>query len=59
MCPQDQHTIVDDIPGLPGHSLFAVYDGHGGKNAAIFAAKHILNVLQETEGFAAYSADQV
>jgi serine/threonine protein phosphatase PrpC len=44
---------------LPGHSLFAVYDGHGGKNAAIFAAKHILNVLQETDGFAAYVADQV
>jgi len=50
---------VGDIPKLPGHSLFAVYDGHGGKNAAIFAAKHILSVLQETEGFAAYAADHV
>jgi serine/threonine protein phosphatase PrpC len=57
--PQDQHLCVPEIPGLKNHSLFAVFDGHGGKNAAIFAAKELLGRLQQTSGYNAYLGDQV
>jgi hypothetical protein len=44
---EDQHCAVGSIPGLETHSFFAVFDGHGGKEAAIYSAKHILNRIQE------------
>ena len=49
---------VGDVPGLPGHSLFAVFDGHGGKLAAILAAQQLLEVLQQSPGYKEYAADQ-
>ena len=30
-----------------GYDVFGVFDGHGGKQAANFAAKHVLPTLQE------------
>ena len=30
-----------------GYGLYGVFDGHGGKQAAAFASKHILPVLQQ------------
>lgn len=30
-----------------GYDLFGVFDGHGGKQAASFASKHVLPILQE------------
>jgi serine/threonine protein phosphatase PrpC len=55
---EDQHLIVPEIPGLAGHSLYAVFDGHGGKNAAIVASKELLNAIQKTSSFSSYVADQ-
>ncbi len=31
---QDAHILQVDIPELPGHSLFTVFDGHGGKTVS-------------------------
>lgn len=40
---------------LPGHSLFAVFDGHGGKYAAIYAGKNLCRVLSRQEKFIQYA----
>jgi len=55
---EDAHTIEPNVEGMPGHSLFAVFDGHGGQSAAIFASQNILSCLLKTEKFVAYKADQ-
>jgi len=55
---EDAHTIEPEIPGLPGHSLFAVFDGHGGHNAALFASKNLLSCLMDRESFTSYMHDQ-
>lgn len=33
--------------GCIGYDLFCVFDGHGGKQAASFASKHVLPILQQ------------
>lgn len=48
---EDAHLIKTDIDQLPEHSLFAVFDGHGGKNAAIFAAENLAQALVNSEAF--------
>lgn len=55
---EDAHTIEPDVDGVPGHSLFAVFDGHGGQNAAIFASERLLPCLTKLDKFKAYVADQ-
>ena len=30
-----------------GYDIFGVFDGHGGKQAANFASKHVLRILQD------------
>lgn len=40
---EDAHISKLDIE--PGVSLFAVFDGHGGKEVAIFAEKHFQEEL--------------
>ena len=44
------------MPGLPDHSLFAVFDGHGGKQAAIYAAANVQATLKRQSEFEAYVA---
>ncbi|KAL3143652.1 hypothetical protein ABBQ38_002448 [Trebouxia sp. C0009 RCD-2024] len=39
-CPDAQGCCI-------GYDLFGVFDGHGGKQAAGFASKHVLPILQE------------
>lgn len=51
---EDQHTVVPELPGLEGHSLFAVFDGHGGRAAALFASSHLLEIFQRTAAYRAY-----
>ena len=47
-----------EIEGLPGHSLFAGFDGHGGQVAAIFASQTLLARLRELDSFKGYVKDQ-
>lgn len=51
---EDQHTCEVAIPGLEGHSFFAVYDGHGGDLAAKVAAKEVLPAIQNQQAFKQY-----
>ncbi|EED88239.1 predicted protein, partial [Thalassiosira pseudonana CCMP1335] len=50
---EDAH-IAQPIP-LPNHSLFAVFDGHGGSFAAEYAAKNLLRVLCRQGAFCRYA----
>ena len=55
---EDEHTINTDI-GIEGHSLYAVFDGHGGRNAAIFASRYLTETFQQTLAFARYLDSKV
>jgi serine/threonine protein phosphatase PrpC len=54
---EDAHLIVTDLfaddAELAGHSLFAVFDGHGGSSAAKFAARNFQRVLLQQEDLVA------
>lgn len=40
---------------LPDHALFAVFDGHGGASAALYAGRNFLRVLSRQPAFCAYA----
>jgi serine/threonine protein phosphatase PrpC len=40
---------------LPGHALFAVFDGHGGTFAAAYAGRNLCRVLSRQPKFVAYA----
>lgn len=50
---EDSH-ICCDIPTCPDHLLVAVFDGHGGKEAALYAAKKFISVLEANEQWKTY-----
>jgi hypothetical protein len=56
---EDQHTCAVEIPGLEGHAFFAVYDGHGGKEAAIISNRTVLPCIQKQKGYRDYVAAPV
>lgn len=41
---------------LPGHSLFAIFDGHGGTFAAAYAGRNLCRVLSRQSKFLEYAA---
>jgi len=50
---EDSH-IVCDMPTMPDHLFVAVFDGHGGSGAAIYAAANLINFIQNTSQWDQY-----
>jgi serine/threonine protein phosphatase PrpC len=56
---EDQHVLIDDLnaefPDIfkdnARRSFYAVFDGHGGKNTAIFVRKHLLTNIVRNPAF--------
>jgi len=44
---EDAHYVEDGFMNDPNKGFFAIYDGHGGKDAAIFSSKTLHKVLEE------------
>mmetsp|Transcript_20612 Transcript_20612/g.39130 ORF Transcript_20612/g.39130 Transcript_20612/m.39130 type:complete len:397 (-) Transcript_20612:543-1733(-) len=59
---EDQHLVCTNIMvngfGLKGHSLFVVFDGHGGNYAAKFCATKFLETFANSEDIERYAALQ-
>lgn len=51
---EDAHVSID-MPSRPDHMFLAVFDGHAGAGGAIYAAKHIISVLEKSSGWAKYT----
>jgi serine/threonine protein phosphatase PrpC len=47
----NKYNVID----LPGHSLFAVFDGHGGTFAAVYAGENFCRVLSRQQKFIDYA----
>ncbi|CAM9984768.1 unnamed protein product, partial [Discosporangium mesarthrocarpum] len=45
------HPQATDTPPPEPTSMFGVFDGHGGSFSSMFVAKHLVDCLQETEGW--------
>jgi len=43
---EDEHIILDSFGGTPTQGYFAIYDGHGGRGAVDFTAKHLHKNLE-------------
>jgi protein phosphatase 1G len=54
---EDAHIASLDLGDEHGTGLFAVFDGHGGKLVAKYAAKHLPRALHSTDHFAKHDAD--
>lgn len=50
---EDSH-IACTMPSLPNHLFLAVFDGHGGARAAIYAGDHLVSVIENTEKWKRY-----
>ena len=46
---EDAHIMAVDF--VPGISLFAVFDGHGGVEVAKYCDEHFVTVLMQDEEF--------
>lgn len=51
VCMEDSHIVSLDMGDSKKTSIFAVFDGHGGKLVAMYVAKHLENVLRASEHF--------
>eukprot|EP00051_Salpingoeca_urceolata_P014043 m.177886 g.177886 ORF g.177886 m.177886 type:complete len:393 (-) comp17973_c2_seq1:163-1341(-) len=48
---EDAHVAKIGLPGQPTTSFFAVFDGHGGDQAAKFSAAHVVEAIMKTPHF--------
>ena len=53
---EDAHITAPDF--IPGHSLFAVFDGHGGSEVAKYCDRNFVQILQEDENFVAKNYEE-
>lgn len=44
---EDEHVILDGFGGKEDQGYFAIYDGHGGRGAVDYTAKHLHKNLQD------------
>jgi serine/threonine protein phosphatase PrpC len=52
------YEVVDGVPNkldLPGHAMFAVFDGHGGTYAAMYSGRNLCRVLSCQPKFVEYA----
>lgn len=50
---EDEHLVCTALKGFPGWAVYAVFDGHAGKAAAIFSRQHFVRfLLPELKGLA-------
>lgn len=47
---EDAHIVEPDVDGKGG-GVFGVFDGHGGKEVALFVAKHLREVLLKQDAY--------
>jgi serine/threonine protein phosphatase PrpC len=52
---ESSDTLKYNRIDLPGHSLFAVFDGHGGTYAAMYAGRNFCRVLSRQQKFIEYA----
>lgn len=55
---EDAHAAVLDVDGNSRTGVFAVFDGHGGKEVAKFCAAHLPQELSTTDGFHSGEVDR-
>jgi len=55
---EDAHIVAETPRGAEDHTIFAVFDGHGGDRLARYAAKHLVNVLGKTPEWDDYLASK-
>lgn len=48
---EDAHIHRPDLEGAPDVSVFGVFDGHGGKEVALFVEKHFIEELLKNKNF--------
>ena len=51
-------NIATTIPSAPDHSLFTVFDGHGGDASTKFAKEHFVETLSQSPEWLTYLATQ-
>ena len=51
---EDAHIVDGKMPSLPDHSLFAVFDGHGGDYSARFTQANLIKAVSEQEEWREY-----
>eukprot|EP00937_MAST-01D_sp_MAST-1D-sp2_P002280 g2280.t1 len=53
---EDAHTLAPRMPGQEDHAFFAVYDGHGGEQSAVYASEHMIPCVTSTHEWERYAA---
>jgi serine/threonine protein phosphatase PrpC len=58
LCAYEKQDDGGKVINLPDHSLFAVFDGHGGVFAADYAGRNLCRVLSQQPNFVEYAKFQ-
>lgn len=56
---EDTYCAFTNLNGDPGEAYFGVFDGHGGRKAADFAAQHLYEYIESDDMFDTNVADAV